>query len=168
MNGLPVQMGNGLPIIPIAQPPAYGNGLPVPPPVLPSYNGDIVGNGNPVPVPLTGNGLPGPQTGVTSGPNGLPLVGSRPVDPGVFGLPHPAQAQTNTVVPAAASHANSGDIEHVIARFGIHPNSGLAHAMRAIHTALTAHLAAEAARIAHAVPHASTGGQMNHPGPALL
>ena len=58
-------------------------------------------------------------------------------------------------------------IEHVIARLGINPHSGLAQAFRAIHGILTAHLAAQAAQVAHASHGAHPALGMGHPGGAV-
>ena len=92
---------------------------------------------------------------------GVVPIPPRPVDPPIFqtpgfghapqpvgmGLPVPIPEQPQAqAIEAAQGSLNpvTSPIEHVIANFGIHPNSGLAHAMRAIHAALAAHLEAQA------------------------
>lgn len=63
-----------------------------------------------------------------------------PHNPDLSAIPSP-----NTASPYAAQSSPAGhSIEAVIANLGIHPHSGLASAMRAIHAVLTAHLAAQA------------------------
>ena len=155
----------------------------VPPPLMAGPNG--VGG---LPIPQ----IPGDATtGLPPGPNGQTLpIQPRPVDPGVFGLPGfhsgaglpiPIPSTTDTppafpglpggihepgLLPAQSVHAAQAQnpIEHVIARLGIHPQSGLAQAFRAIHTVLAHHLASQAAHM-H-VPVGRPGGPVR-PGPTL-
>lgn len=65
--------------------------------------------------------------------------------------------------PQAQGSFTTSPIEHVINSLGIHPHSGLAHAFRAIHAALAAHMASQ---VGHgSIPH--PGIAPVRPGPIL-
>lgn len=129
---------------------------------------------------LNQNGLPIPNQ------NGLPgIPGSQ--NGGVAPVIGPPGSQNGNLLPATTQNGaplptqnaplglgqNANPIEHVIANLGIHPESSLAAAFRAIHGVLMAHMAAEAARVAHATHGAHPGlgfgrpGGPIHPGPVL-
>jgi hypothetical protein len=168
----PILSQNGQPSIVMGQngpPLVYGspgsqNGLPLP-----------LGNQNGAPIPNQNDYVPGSQNGGVSplvlGPlgsqngallppanqNGVPAQGQN------GGLPGPQNGPQN-----GAGH----DIEAVIHNLGIHPQSGLAQAFRAIHAALTQHLVAQLQHAASAgtYPHAlfNLGAPVHQrPGPVL-
>jgi len=119
-------------------------------------------------------GLPSTQSGPGGihwfGPGGAGVYYPQPSPTG-SGLPIPIPPTTDTASPfpeirspgletAAQPNGPFGlqpnPIESVIARLGIHPQSGLAQAFRAIHSALTTHLAQQAAHNRAQVGHGLT------------
>jgi len=103
--------------------------------------------GGPSPSPIDG-GLPIPIPSTTD---------QTPQMPGIMSPGLETATQPHGPFGLTGAHGNMlspiNPIDTVIARLGIHPHSGLAQAFRAIHAALTQHLAEQAAHNRAQVGH---------------